>query len=241
MRVRIARSMAVAFMAMTACHPRSTAQRAPVSTTITLPKPATTASVPPESVPQPQPQVPPPPERVVDLSWINDRHGWALAYGHPCSGKQCVNVWETTDGGRHWALVSGQDRIDYLRFANSRIGYGFGFGTGLFNVTTDGGRTWSDQTTTDAVAALEVAGGTAMRITYDQTGCPGPCTWSVERSPIGSTTWRRLNTPPVRGGKTQLVRPTAAEDCCRRICGRSGSTRGSGASRRTALPQNLRK
>jgi photosystem II stability/assembly factor-like uncharacterized protein len=93
--------------------------------------------------------------------------------------------------------------VSSIRFANDRIGWAFG--PALF-MTADGGRTWS-QEPSPPVAALEAAGGRAYRVVSDEQpgNCVPYCKYRVEVTDVGSSSWRRLPSPPFDGGSAQLV------------------------------------
>jgi len=142
---------------------------------------------------------------VVDLTWVSDSMGWALA-AVACAGQLCPAVAATTDGGVSWqplpnppvalfatAAAQGDCEqadpcVSHIRFATSKIGYLFG--PGLF-MTVDGGESWQE-VTSPPVETLEAVGGNVIRVVYDHGGCPGPCNRTVEEAPAGSNAWRTL-------------------------------------------------
>jgi photosystem II stability/assembly factor-like uncharacterized protein len=138
---------------------------------------------------------------VLDLTWVSDERGWALT-AVPCRPGLCPRVAATTDGGRTWRALpappgliqSGTTDCTHLacvsqvRFATATVGYLFG--PALFQ-TSDGGRTWR-RVPSSPVEALEPAAGTVIRVVYDYTGCPGPCTRTVQEAAAGQSTWRTL-------------------------------------------------
>jgi len=61
------------------------------------------------------------------------------------------------------------------------------------------------------VEALEPSAGTVVRVVYDHTGCPGPCTRIVQESTAGSQTWHTLLRIPAvlpqsQGVTAQVIR-----------------------------------
>jgi photosystem II stability/assembly factor-like uncharacterized protein len=159
---------------------------------------------------------------LVDLTWVSDQRGWALAAA-PCARGLCPRVAATRDGGRTWTALPTppgviQDEngtvnclhaacvVSQLRFATARVGYLFG--PALFQ-TDDGGRSWH-RVLSRPVEALEPSAGTVIRVVYDHTGCPGPCTRTVQETTAGSDTWHTLlRIPPTisNGGvAAQLIR-----------------------------------
>ncbi len=149
---------------------------------------------------------------VVDLTWVTDSMGWALA-AVPCAGQLCPAVAETTDGGLTWqglpspsvsfygpnppqtADCQQEACVSHIRFATSKIGYLFG--PSLF-MTVDGGESWQELVS-PPVETLEATGGDVFRVVYNNTGCPGPCNRTVEEAPAGSDTWRTLLQIPEQG------------------------------------------
>ena len=149
---------------------------------------------------------PPPPQPgpfLVDVSWISNQAGWALA-AVECSGqKLCARLYNTVDGGHHWQRLpdppgcltaacsqglSTSASISKVTFATSNIGYLYGSG---FYVTDDGGSSWT-QVPSSPVENVRTSGGMVYRLTYDHTGCPGPCQRTLEVAAAGSSAWRPL-------------------------------------------------
>jgi hypothetical protein len=149
---------------------------------------------------------------VEDLTWMTPIHGWALAEGPNCGQPTCTEVLTTTSGGAPWIQVGtiptpsncsgcGLVGVSHIRFANALDGYAFG---PSFFTTTDGGATWTQQNG-PYVLALEPVGLNVMRVSFTQTGCPGPCDLSVQLAAVGSAGWQTL-TGPFQGDSVQLVR-----------------------------------
>jgi photosystem II stability/assembly factor-like uncharacterized protein len=157
---------------------------------------------------------------VMDLTWISDRTGWALA-GAPCARGLCPVLARTGDGGRTWRRLpvppgsiqgvlvdcSKKACVSHVRFATASLGYLFG--PALF-ITRDGGRSWAREKS-PPVESLEPSAGSVVRLVYDHTGCPGPCNRTVQEARAGSTTWRlliRLGIPRAdsREGSAQTIR-----------------------------------
>jgi hypothetical protein len=158
---------------------------------------------------------------LMDLTWVSDQRGWALAAA-PCAGGLCPRVAATGDGGRSWTALPvppgfiqdangtvNCDRVacvSQIRFATARVGYLFG--PALFQ-TDDGGRSWQRKPSRP-VEALEPSAGTVVRIVYDHGGCPGPCTRAVQETTAGSGTWHTLLRIPFASSSgsvaAQLVR-----------------------------------
>ena len=219
--VRLQWLAAVALMSAacgTVGQPSTPATRGAASTpTVTSPSATSSPSLPPG-----KDYVPPTPfpasagPHLVDLTWVSDTLGWALA-AVPCAGQLCPAVAETTDGGSSWLGLPSPNVafyglygaippqtadcqqvacVSHIRFATSKIGYLFG--PSLF-MTVDGGQTWQ-QVDSPPVESLEAAGGDVYRVVYDHTGCPGPCNRTVEEAASGSDDWRTLLQIPEGGG-----------------------------------------
>src|SRR5215469_6428700 len=154
---------------------------------------------------------------LLSTSWITATQAWALA-SQPCNRGTCIEVAHTTDAGQHWEALptpaasvqdgsvncSVQTCVSQISFATSQVGYLYG---PALLMTTDGGLTWhpvsGPQTET-----LTIAGGQVYRVTYTNTGCPGPCQPSLEAATVGSSTWRTLVeqlNEPGRSGSAQIV------------------------------------
>jgi photosystem II stability/assembly factor-like uncharacterized protein len=133
---------------------------------------------------------------LMDLSWVGDQRGWALAAA-PCSQGLCARVAATRDGGRSWTALPvppglgsnwwGID-VSQIRFVTTSVGYLFG--PALYQ-TDDGGRTWQ-RVPSPPVETLGASAGTVIRVVYDHDGCPGPCTRTVQETTAGSATWHTL-------------------------------------------------
>ncbi len=153
-----------------------------------------------------------------DLTFVNPRTGWLLGTA-PCSSPPCTSLVRTTDGGRTWVGVPapradleprGQsgcaDRpcVRGIRFANASVGYAYG-STALY-LTTDGGVTWARQP--GQADAIEVAGGTALRVSHDTAGCPPGCVYQISTAPLATASWRPVAVPgpTLTGNAVQLLR-----------------------------------
>ena len=157
---------------------------------------------------------------LMDLTWVSDQHGWALAAA-PCGRDLCPRLATTADGGRTWtALPAPPGRVgtngmpgcarpgcvSQVRFATAAVGYLFG--PALFQ-TVDGGRSWR-RVPGRPVESLEPSAGTVVRVVYDHTGCPGPCDRTVQETMAGSATWHTVLRLPAASSigsvAAQLVR-----------------------------------
>lgn len=158
--------------------------------------------------------------RAVDLTWISADQGWALGVAPGCSGQRCATILETTDGGREWVTVSdlhaclieaspvgcpaGVNQVSSVRFASPDVGYAFSQDGGPLLQTTNGGLTWAVQPGRQ-VSSVKLADGTAVRVSFSKSGCPGPCDWSVDVAAIGQQSWRPLLTPPASVNHVRVV------------------------------------
>src|SRR5215471_11365540 len=160
---------------------------------------------------------------LIDLTWIGDQRGWALAAA-PCATGLCPRLASTRNGGHTWqALPDPPVHIPYgtgdcppaacvshLRFATPAVGYLSG--PALYQ-TVDGGRTWQP-VPSRRVESLEPSAGTVVRVVYDHGGCPGPCDRVVQETTAGSGAWHTLlRIPAASAGYSpagQLVRQGTA-------------------------------
>ena len=142
---------------------------------------------------------------VIDLTWISDDAGWALAAA-PCSHGLCLRIARTEDGGRTWSALPDppaylsasssaeycdrQPCVDHLRFATATVGYLFG---PSLLITHNGGMSWT-RVMSPWVESLEPGPGEVVRIVYNHDGCPGPCQRKIEAALAGSDDWRVLRT-----------------------------------------------
>jgi photosystem II stability/assembly factor-like uncharacterized protein len=143
-----------------------------------------------------------------DLSFVSANRGWALGVV-PCATGECRALLATDDGGATWEVrqVPPASQPTSIRFVRTDSGdeIGYAFNPGLA-VTTDGGRTWTDQHVNGKVEALEAANGNVIRVLIPQGACPG-CTFVVQRSTVGGTTWEDVARPTFdRGVSASLVR-----------------------------------
>jgi hypothetical protein len=158
---------------------------------------------------------------VTDLTWVSDTQGWALGTA-PCAQAPCTSVVHTLDGGQTWAglpapkayldrdpVVSGTPPcsatvacVDGIRFANATTGYAFGISS--LWLTTDGGHTWTERSTTPT-DALEVDGDMVVRITHSSTESPPGIPYQMQATTVGSTTWHALPAPALNGDGAELA------------------------------------
>jgi photosystem II stability/assembly factor-like uncharacterized protein len=151
-----------------------------------------------------------------DLTFVSTSSGWLLGTA-PCSTKPCTSIVHTTDGGHNWVGLPAP-RADLapvgqngcanacvwgLRFGTSKVGYAFG-PTALY-LTTDGGGHWTKEPSN--ADALEIADGTALRVSHATVGCPPGCTYQISSAPLGSTAWQTVSAPvPLTGNQAKMLR-----------------------------------
>ena len=138
---------------------------------------------------------------VDDLTFVSPTVGWLLA-ATPCPAGTCLAIVHTTDGGHTWTRLPAPPSDvpadvpglgAHLRFANARIGYLYSSSPSAFYSTGDGGSTWVAQQ--GPTHAIEVANGTALRVTSTVPDCQPGCSFRIVRAPIGSDQWTTVNTP----------------------------------------------
>jgi photosystem II stability/assembly factor-like uncharacterized protein len=153
--------------------------------------------------------------RAVDLTFVSETDGWALGTADCLSGVgRCSALVHTTDG-RTWTAAGQQFTTPWnvgtdctnacvrnIRFANARTGYVFG--PSYLLMTTDGGRTWTQQS--GGALFLETLNDNVIRVTGSGSGCPGPCDVRVETSAIGSAKWIPSALGPLSGVAFTLSR-----------------------------------
>jgi photosystem II stability/assembly factor-like uncharacterized protein len=154
--------------------------------------------------------------KILDLTFVSEDTGWALASADCVRGSgRCTALLRTTDG-TNWKSMPGAEFnvagvtggcsypcVRNIRFANDKVGYAFGPKALL--VTTDGGASWQAQK--GGAILLETLDNNVVRVTSSHTGCPGPCNVQVQTSDIGSTTWTTANfTGPTATNDVSLSR-----------------------------------
>jgi photosystem II stability/assembly factor-like uncharacterized protein len=146
---------------------------------------------------------------VLDLTFVSENEGWALASADCTSGAGRCSALFHVNGGKWGSLPNstpfnvtgvtggcGYPCVTNIRFANPQVGYAFG--PEAFLMTLDGGHHWARQD--GGAIALESLDGNVIRVTASSaSGCPGPCNVAVETSSIGSTKWTRADLPSVSG------------------------------------------
>jgi hypothetical protein len=144
---------------------------------------------------------------ILDLSYVGDT-AWALARTACAAPAPCASVVARSDNGGAWRLVFGPTLqwttsgctnpdcvADHIRFATPDIGYVFG--SSSLYLTTDGGRSWTQQP--GGALALETLDGNVIRT---QTACLPGCPVTVQTAPIGSDTWALRTLPGSQPGMT---------------------------------------
>ena len=79
------------------------------------------------------------------LAFLDSDHGWYSCSNVDCGGISGSKTFRSTDGGKHWQLISGEGMVA-MAFADENHGIGKSFwidDTGDIVRTLDSGRTWS--------------------------------------------------------------------------------------------------
>jgi hypothetical protein len=141
----------------------------------------------------PSPSTPPSSEPVPatpaarDVSFVSPDVGWLLTGG--------PSMMDTTDGGRTWTTLPPLPAdvpadATRIRFADATTGYLYG--PSVLYLTTDGGRNWTRQL--GGAFALDLADGTALRVSSNSQGCPPGCQFDISWAPIGTADWQTVKT-----------------------------------------------
>lgn len=182
-----------------------------VQRTSPAPTPTQSATVSPSTPPTNNP----PPDNAVgltnfvatDLTFYGTHDGWALGTADCIkSAGTCPAMVRTTDGGKTWhSMTQPPGGVTGLRFATPAIGYAFS--DSVFEMTTNGGQSWTVQPGGGALA-LETLHGNVVRLVSPHSGCPGPCAVRAEFAPVGTSAWTVADFGPV-DQSVQLVRSDA--------------------------------
>jgi photosystem II stability/assembly factor-like uncharacterized protein len=163
----------------------------------------------------------PMPSAALSVFVVNDQLGWSLApgarstlnTGDPNSDVLNIVVSETTDGGLTWhsTAIEGNyaDTHPVLTFADATHGFvvtapqRFSDGIGTVLATEDGGRSWRQIGTAQALGALVAAqpGRDSLWAGADAwAGGAGPLLLQVSRD--GGATWAAVNIPGFIGARS---------------------------------------
>jgi photosystem II stability/assembly factor-like uncharacterized protein len=232
----VAATLAVAALVVAGCTSGSAAgpshSPAEVSSTQSPSSSAPASTTTPVAPPSKSTSTPPPPSiaglQVADVTFVGSA-GWALGTAACRTGSgRCAAIAHSTDSGKSWrgfsspkvnvfvpSISSAESCKDpcvgSIRFATTKVGYLFGSAPlssadrGALFMTTDGGRSWTRQA--GGADALESLDGNVIRV-VDKGGCPPGCTYRVQTSAIGGTSWKTVALPGAPGGGdgVQLVR-----------------------------------
>ncbi|HWG14299.1 MAG TPA: hypothetical protein VG268_13590 [Streptosporangiaceae bacterium] len=144
--------------------------------------------------------------QATSVTFVGQHTGWVIGQAgvqRHCATQYCTSMARTSDAGQTWAGVpapetgapSGAAGVGQVRFLNDNEGWAFG--PQLF-ATTDGGRTWTEQSASGRVTALETVGTRAFAIFATCTGT-GPqfaaqCTsFSLYSTAAGQDGWTRVS------------------------------------------------
>jgi len=142
------------------------------------------------------------------LQAVSGNQAWALVRVRSgCDGYGCAELRGTSDSGRTWVKLSGED-IVAMRFASATSGWIVTEGdTGQLEVsgTSDGGRTWVKELSvpTRILVGLDAA---ASSIAWLMTRDPSSCTASncstdhLYRTQDSGQSWQELGNPKVNAG-----------------------------------------
>jgi hypothetical protein len=126
---------------------------------------------------------------VLDLSFVDDIHGFALGGFTPAS---ITAILRTSDGGRRWKTMASTPRPEaHIQFSTPRLGWAYG--PDLY-VTTDGGQTWNPEHPGGRVGRLAVAGPSVWALV---ARCPNGVTCRLGRLRISEDAGRRWHTAPL--------------------------------------------
>lgn len=137
--------------------------------------------------------------KVLDLTFVSENQGWALAAADCVSGPGRCSALFHMKGAKWWSMpnstpfnvegVTGgctDPCVTNIRFADKDTGYAFG--PSAFFMTKDGGNQWTPEA--GGAIALETLDNNVIRVTATSpSGCPGPCGIGVETAAIGSNEW----------------------------------------------------
>ena len=101
--------------------------------------------------------------------------------------------------------VARSNGVEHVAFGPG--GFGYLFGPQLWQ-TRDSGRTWQ-RVRGGKTAALTIAGDHVYRVSYDHSGCPGPCASRVQRAGIGTTDWLTVDSLGDAGGGANIAASAA--------------------------------
>jgi photosystem II stability/assembly factor-like uncharacterized protein len=120
-----------------------------------------------------------------DVSFVSRDVGWLLT--------NSPSMMDTIDGGKTWTKLPPLPADvpadgTRIRFADATTGYLYG--PSVLYLTTDGGKNWTRQP--GGAFALDLADGTALRVSSTSPGCPPGCQFDISSAPIGTANWHTV-------------------------------------------------
>ncbi|MDP9342898.1 MAG: hypothetical protein M3Q23_12565 [Actinomycetota bacterium] len=175
-------------MPLSACSGSSTPVSTPHSPATAAPTPETTPST--EAIPATRRP------DVLDLSFVDPDHGYALVMARMPTG-MALAIERTADGGRTWDVgraLWDPGIVEHVVFATRRLGWAFE--PGLW-VTHDGGRSWRGEVPGGSVAGLGVAGRSVWALLGR---CDGPLGCRPGRFRLSNDAGHSWRTVPLPSG-----------------------------------------
>jgi photosystem II stability/assembly factor-like uncharacterized protein len=169
-----------------------------------------TATATPVPTPSPTPRAAGTPMQLIDLTFADASHGWAIGSSCPQSDNCPLQLRITTDGGRSW-FAGNVPQVQalagypgwHVRFVSDQVGWLYG--SRLYR-TSDGGQTWSDTGLGHATLSLAASGPSVWVMAADCS--QGQCMrMALYQSADQGGSWVRASAQPATVGQaSQLIR-----------------------------------
>jgi len=154
--------------------------------------------------------------QILDLTFVDTSHGWLIGSQCDNQGTCTLTVQSSRDGGKTWQIGPAPNtgiawngdstpshNVRNIRFANLKDGWAFG--PGLF-ATHDGGKTWTDETQSQPIIALQPVENSVWAIEGSCTP-ENQCNFSLIQWNPANDSWQPINHQPlIPGPQVQLVR-----------------------------------